>query len=433
MIGMVTSCTGKQTLLPALLQWNIKRTDGEPCDSFSVQFLCGKTTKELLEQATEFRATEKGRVVFTGIVDDFELRLGKEGAIAELTGRGMAARLMDMQTPAAEYVSAQLEDILNAYVRPCGITKIEADEMPPVRNFVVQTGATCYQALAGFCRHSAEIFPRFLADGTLVLRKEAAGSSIRLGSEILTAQYVRNRYGVAARQVLINTRNGSYQAADYAGFQALGGTRVQYAGRTGDKIRATFRTAKQRLDDTKRDEKLLYVTVSGEFSGRAAGPGCRFDRRARHPRNIYRAGGAVRLRRDGRDLHADFEVKKHVVIKTGDDGSQSGGPSDARYREHRRAGACGCNGCGKAAREGDFAGRLLLESGGDRLRAGGQGERAVSCRYAADGTKGLQPGEVMLFSKGASVKVMNDGEIHLAGDVYVEGDLYVNGQKMEVP
>lgn len=59
MIGMVTSCTGKQTLLPALLQWNIKRTDGEPCDSFSVQFLCGKTTKELLEQATEFRATER--------------------------------------------------------------------------------------------------------------------------------------------------------------------------------------------------------------------------------------------------------------------------------------------------------------------------------------------------------------------------------------
>ena len=258
MIGMVTSCTGEQTLLPALLQWNIKRTDGEPCDSFSVQFLCGKTTKELLEQATEFRATEKGRVVFTGIVDDFELRLGKEGAIAELTGRGMAARLMDMQTPAAEYVSAQLEDILNAYVRPCGITKIEADEMPPARNFVVQTGATCYQALAGFCR-------RFLADGTLVLRKEAAGSSIRLGSEILTAQYVRNRYGVAARQVLINTRNGSYQAADYAGFQALGGTRVQYAGRTGDKIRATFRTAKQRLDDTKRDEKLLYVTYPGSF------------------------------------------------------------------------------------------------------------------------------------------------------------------------
>ena len=49
------------------------------------------------------------------------------------------------------------------------------------------------------------------------------------------------------------------------------------------------------------------------------------------------------------------------------------------------------------------------------------------------GTKGLRAGEVMLFSKGASVKVTNDGKILLNGDVYVQGDLYVNGQKMEVP
>ena len=265
MTGVVISSTGAQTQLPALLQWSVKRTDGEPCDSFSVQFACGKKTKAVLEQAAEFRAYEKGKLVFTGIVDDFELRLGKDGALAELTGRGMAARLMDMQTPAAEFVSAQLEDILNAYVRSCGITKIEADAMGTVANFVVQTGATCYQALAGFCRHSAEIYPRFLADGTLVLKKEAPGKEILLSGGILRAQYVRNRYGVAAKQVLINTRDGSTQEALYAAFQAVGGARVQYAGRTGDKIRATFRTARQRLDDTKRDEKLFYVTCAGSF------------------------------------------------------------------------------------------------------------------------------------------------------------------------
>ena len=265
MIGAVISYAGVETQLPALLQWSVKRTDGEPCDSFSVQFLCRKTTKALLEQAVEFRGYEKGQVVCSGIVDDFELRLGKEGALAELTGRGFAAKLMDMQTPAAEYVSAQLEDILNAYVRPCGITKIEADKMGPVANFVVQTGATCYQALAGFCRHSAEITPRFLADGTLVLKKERKGNVLRLEERILQAQYVRNRYGVAARQVLINTKDGSMQAADYEEFQKLGGTRVQYAGRTGDKIRASFRTAEQRLEDSKRDEKLLYATYAGSF------------------------------------------------------------------------------------------------------------------------------------------------------------------------
>ena len=98
-----------------------------------------------------------------------------------------------------------------------------------------------------------------------MLRKDAHGKTVWLGDEILQAQYVRNRYGVAARQVLINTRNGSMQAADYAEFQKLGGTRVQYAGMTGNKIRASFRTAKQRLDDAKRDEKLLYVTAPGVF------------------------------------------------------------------------------------------------------------------------------------------------------------------------
>lgn len=265
MTGVVVSSAGARKQLPALLQWSVKRTDGDPCDSFSVQFVCTPETRALLEQATEFQAYVGARVVFTGIVDDFELRMDCGGVLAELTGRGMAARLMDMQTPAAEYVSAQLEDILAAYVRPCGITKIDAEAMGAVQNFVVQTGGTCYQALAGFCRHSAEIYPRFLADGTLVLRKEKAGKSIRLAGGILEAQYVRNRYGVAAEQVLINTRNGSFETASYPEFRALGGTRVQYAGRTGDKIRASFRTARQRLDDTKRDERLLTLTLGGSF------------------------------------------------------------------------------------------------------------------------------------------------------------------------
>lgn len=265
MIGVVKTSAGARTQLPALLQWSVKRTDGDPCDSFSVQFVCRPETRELLEQATEFQAYVGTKVVFTGIVDDFELRMGCGGVLAEVTGRGMAARLMDMQTPAAEYVSAQLEDILAAYVRACGVTRIEAEAMGAVSNFVVQTGGTCYQALAGFCRHSAEIYPRLLADGTLVLKKEQAGKSIRLTGGVLQAQYVRNRYGVAAKQVLIHTRDGSVETASYPEFQALGGTRVQYAGRTGDKIRAGFRTAKQRLDDTKRDERLLTLTLCGSF------------------------------------------------------------------------------------------------------------------------------------------------------------------------
>lgn len=62
-----------------------------------------------------------------------------------------------------------------------------------------------------------------------------------------------------------------------------------------------------------------------------------------------------------------------------------------------------------------------------------KGNELYAAGMPQSGTMGLEPGEVLVFSKGASVKVSNDGKISLTGDVYVEGDLYVNGQKMEVP
>ena len=109
-------------------------------------------------------------------------------------------------------------------------------------------------------------------------------------------------------------------------------------------------------------------------------------------------------------------------------------PATLRNGEHRRKKSGGGHGRGKSGSKGHLSGRLLLEPGGDGLCAGGEGERAVwwrVCRRRA--MKGLRAGEVMLFSKGASVKVSNEGKILLNGDVYVQGDLYVNGQKMEVP
>ena len=48
---------------------------------------------------------EAGKVVFTGIVDDFELRLGRDRALAEITGRAWREGSW-ICVPAAEYVTA---------------------------------------------------------------------------------------------------------------------------------------------------------------------------------------------------------------------------------------------------------------------------------------------------------------------------------------
>ena len=264
MTGFLTA-NGAATELPELLQWNIRLTDGDPCDAFSLSFAFRLEYREVLQKADGFFAVEGSRRVFTGVVDDYELSLTKNGCLAEVTGRGLAAKLLDTQVRAAEYLSAQIEDILREYVTPCGITRVETGEFSPVANFVVETGYTCWQVLAGFCRHSAGVFPRFREDGTLVLKKETPKGSIVLRDRAEAAWYSDDRYTEIARQILINTRNGQMQEAKNDLFLARGGSRVRVAGWTGNKIRAVWRTAAQRIEDAERSARTLSLRIPGIF------------------------------------------------------------------------------------------------------------------------------------------------------------------------
>lgn len=266
MTGYLTTYNGQRQTLPAFLSWNVKRTDGDPCDSFCVRFAHTKELATALDAAVRFSAREKGQTVFTGVVDDYEIRLSGQGLVGEVTGRGLAALLLDNQARAAEYLRAQLEDILSAFVYPCGITQVRAAKMPPVEQFVVETGYSYWQVLAGFCRHSADIFPRVDADGTLILEKEAPGSERTLRqAQCLRAVWSDSRYGVSSHQILVNTRTGRCVTAENTEFIARGGRCVKVHGMTGSKIRATWRTAQQRLEDDRRAKRLLEVRVPEAF------------------------------------------------------------------------------------------------------------------------------------------------------------------------
>lgn len=265
MTGYLTDRAGSATALPALLQWSIKLTDGDPCDAFSLRVVFVPELLGVLREACGFYAVEGGKRVFTGVVDDYEVSLTKKGLLAEVTGRGMAAKLIDTQVRAAEYQSAQLADILNTYVTPCGIEVAEAEQMAPVSEFVVETGYTCWQVLAGFCRHSAGIYPSFTQDGRLLLRRGGKGGSVSISNCAESVWLTDDRYGTVARQIIVNTRNGQTQEAENAEYLARGGSRVQVVGRTGSKVRAIWRTAEQRIEDAARNSRQLSLRIPGVF------------------------------------------------------------------------------------------------------------------------------------------------------------------------
>lgn len=264
MTGCIRDGAGKSRQLPPLTSWELRRTDGDPCGAFTVRFPADETTAALCRSAVSFTASEDGETVFLGVVDECLLTLDGGGRMAELSGRDLGARLLDNQCRAAEFQSAQLEDILGRYVRPFGVTRIRADALPAVPNFSVQTGDSCWQALSGFCRHAADVRPRFAADGTLLLERAPSGKKRTLTMACApTALRLRSlRYGVISEQTVLDFTKKSIETVQNPAFDGLC---KKVAARSGKTLKAAWRTAAQRIADSGRARTVLELTAPGAF------------------------------------------------------------------------------------------------------------------------------------------------------------------------
>ncbi len=267
MTGYITAPSGALWRLPEATAWEIIRTDGTSCDSFEVSFPCEAADRAALACATRFCAEEDGKPVFTGVIDEVAVSLASDGRMATLAGRGLAALLMDNQVRAAAYAYAQVSDILRAYVTPFGITNVKSDLKSGVSSFAVDSGDTAWQALAGFCLHAAGRTPRFLADGTLDLTAPESAVRWKLTSLAGAREIVWRecRYGVISEQIMVDRSSGLQTSVKNAAFAEAGGAcrRVSAAG--GASVRATGRTAAQRIAESARDYRVLTVTLPGGF------------------------------------------------------------------------------------------------------------------------------------------------------------------------
>ena len=102
MTGILISWDGGRFRLPSLLSWTLRYGSGTPCDSFELSCLWGREEDARLSEAVRFEAEEGGGVVFRGVVDEYELRWDEKGGRLFLSGRGMAALLLDNEAESAE-------------------------------------------------------------------------------------------------------------------------------------------------------------------------------------------------------------------------------------------------------------------------------------------------------------------------------------------
>mgnify|MGYP003080727985 CR=1 FL=1 len=103
---------GTEYTLPTPVAWRLNYGLGTPCDSVWVKTLWSAGQESRLADGTRLRVTEKGETLFFGVIDECETQWSPAGCVAEITGRGLQALLLDNQAEAADYGQATLAEIL---------------------------------------------------------------------------------------------------------------------------------------------------------------------------------------------------------------------------------------------------------------------------------------------------------------------------------
>ena len=283
MTGYLIGAGGAASALPPLLSWDVTHGCGEPCDCFEVTCLYSASLAEALHGACRFRGVWQGETVFLGVVDEWTAEAGEDGMLLTVSGRGLAALLMDNEADAAEYRGADLDFILKKHVLPYGITDMRVRPMGKAGLLSVASGDSQWKVLRSFCRFCGGVEPRFSRGGTLLL-DGSRGETRALDASRTGAlqRWSERRYGVISEAVVRNRAAGAEVTVRNETFLARGGSArrvVNVPRRTGwDAMRYT---GSYQIAESERSAALLRLTLPAPFAAfagdvialRASAPG----------------------------------------------------------------------------------------------------------------------------------------------------------------
>ena len=216
---------GGELELPTAVSWKFCYGTDTPCDSFFVRCLWERGQERSLSSACRFFAQWEGERVFTGVVDEFAVICGRDGLYLEMSGRGMAALLLDNEAMPAEYQRCTRADIVADHVTPYGVEAAGGMGLPAVSGFTVASGESEWSVVRRYACYYGGVVPRFDRMGRLVLDPPGDAQELRVREEdpVTGWEYREERHGVLS-QVAVRRRTtwGTQWVSDPA-FLAQGG------------------------------------------------------------------------------------------------------------------------------------------------------------------------------------------------------------------
>ncbi len=267
MRAFVTDRAGVCWTLPVLTRWRMEYALGTPCDSFSLQCPWEAGSGAEPSRWVGFYAEEQGERVFTGVVDESTVAQSEAGGFLELTGRGMAARLLDNEALPQDYGVATQADLLRDHVTPYGISAV-GGELPPVAGFSVAAGSSEWSVVYEFARYHGGVTPRFDRLGRLVLSGWEDSQEKLLGDAApVTALVCRDkRYGVLSEVLVRDRYSGAVQRVENDRFRQDGGMARRVITSPGRSSYKTMRyTGRFQLDRAAGERLRVEATVAQPF------------------------------------------------------------------------------------------------------------------------------------------------------------------------
>ncbi|MCI9263473.1 MAG: hypothetical protein HFF06_02755 [Oscillospiraceae bacterium] len=268
MRGYLLNARGERLELPPFTSWRLRRTGGVPCDSFEGECPWDRGVEPAFDSACRLVAEEGAERRFTGVLDEYELSWDGGGGRLSLSGRGLAALLLDNQAAGRDYQVATLEDILREHVRPYGVPVGRVGNLAAVTGFSVAAGSSQWQVLYDFARYHNGVQPRFDVWGSLQVAPGEPGGLVRVDRRtgVTGVSFRDKRYGVYS-EILVQDRGrlGSQRVAQ-EGFIAQGGQCRRVFTMPGKSAYQAMRYSGQfQLDRSQEERFRVELTVPGSY------------------------------------------------------------------------------------------------------------------------------------------------------------------------
>lgn len=300
---------GREIRLPTVVKWAFNYGSGTPCDSFSLTCLWEMGQELELADACRFYAAEDGERVFTGVVDEYACVFDSEGGRLELSGRGMAALLLDNEALPAEYQRATRDDIVAGHVAPYGIETVGGGGLKPVERMQVECGESEWSVVQEFMCYYNGLTPRFDRMGRLVMDppEDDMALVVDAASPVSAMEYRQDRYGVLSQVVVRRRSAGNGQEISDEDFIARGGQarRVVTAPNTTGTPAMRY-TGDYQLKASRSGMVRCTLTIAGGFLARP-GQLVKVDRPGFGGNGVYRAV-QVQVRCDGNGVYTRLEL-----------------------------------------------------------------------------------------------------------------------------